>query len=55
MNPATLSDAKHIPEFFYSEFVPKDDAPPFTLLPAYVPPPLPPGAEAAPVAPGAGE
>jgi len=33
------SDAKHIPEYFYREFVPKDDAPPFTLLPAFVPPP----------------
>ena len=31
-------DAKHIPEYFYREFVPKDDAPPFTLLPGYVPP-----------------
>jgi penicillin-binding protein 1A len=54
MNPATLSDAKHIPEFFYSEFVPKDDAPPFTLLPAYVPPPTA-GVEAVPQAPGAGD
>jgi penicillin-binding protein 1A len=39
LDPATLSGAKHIPEYFYSEFVPKDDAPPFTLLPAYEPPP----------------
>jgi penicillin-binding protein 1A len=50
MNATTLSDAKHIPEYFYREFVPKDDAPPFTLLPAYVPPPVPEGA-LAPAAP----
>jgi penicillin-binding protein 1A len=53
LNPVTLSDARHIPEYFYSEFVPKDDAPPFTLLPAYVPPPTP--EAAVPVAPGAAE
>ena len=38
MSPAALSEAKHIPEYFYREFVPKDDAPPFTLLPTFVPP-----------------
>jgi penicillin-binding protein 1A len=39
MSPVGLSEARHVPEYFYSEFVPKDDSPPFTLLPAYVPPP----------------
>jgi hypothetical protein len=38
VNPAALSEAKHIPEYFYREFVPKDDSPPFTLLPTFVPP-----------------
>jgi hypothetical protein len=38
MSPAALNEAKHIPEYFYREFVPKDDAPPFTLLPTFVPP-----------------
>jgi penicillin-binding protein 1A len=38
----TQSDVKHIPEYFYREFVPKDDSPPFTLLPGYVPPSEPP-------------
>jgi penicillin-binding protein 1A len=38
ISPAALSDAKHLPEYFYREFVPKDDAPPFTLLPTFVPP-----------------
>jgi penicillin-binding protein 1A len=38
IGPAALSDAKHIPEYFYAEFVPKDDSPPFTLLPTFVPP-----------------
>jgi penicillin-binding protein 1A len=54
INPVTLSDGRHIPEYFYSEFVPKDDAPPFTLLPVYVPPPTP-EAAGAPVTPAAGE
>jgi penicillin-binding protein 1A len=54
MNVATLADAKHIPEYFYSEFVPKDDAPPFTLLPTYVPPPGPEAAATSAPA-GAGE
>jgi penicillin-binding protein 1A len=39
MSPSAFSEAKHIPEYFYREFVPKDDSPPFTLLPAFVPPP----------------
>ena len=39
MSPSALNEAKHIPEYFYREFVPKDDSPPFTLLPAFVPPP----------------
>jgi penicillin-binding protein 1A len=43
IDPATFAEAKHIPEYFYSEFVPKDDAPPFTLLPVYEPPPQAPG------------
>jgi len=38
ISPAALSEAKHIPEYFYREFVPKDDSPPFTLLPTFVPP-----------------
>jgi penicillin-binding protein 1A len=38
MGLGALTEAKHIPEYFYREFVPKDDAPPFTLLPSYVPP-----------------
>jgi penicillin-binding protein 1A len=44
-----LEDFKPVPEYFYSEFVPKDDTPPFPLLPVYVPPadepPLPGAAE----------
>ncbi len=39
MSAASLNEAKHIPEYFYREFVPKDDSPPFTLLPTFVPPP----------------
>ncbi len=39
MSPSALNEAKHIPEYFYREFVPKDDAPPFTLLPTFAPPP----------------
>lgn len=41
MNPPVIGDARHIPEYFYREFVPKDDAPPFALLPTFVPPPDP--------------
>ena len=33
---------KHIPEYFYREFVPKDDVPPFTLLPSFTAPVEPP-------------
>ena len=41
LNPAGLGDLKQIPEYFYREFVPKDDTPPFALLPSFVPPPDP--------------
>jgi penicillin-binding protein 1A len=41
LNPAGLGELKQIPEYFYREFVPKDDTPPFTLLPSFVPPPDP--------------
>jgi penicillin-binding protein 1A len=34
----TLGEIKHVPEYFYREFVPKDDTPPFPLLPVFVPP-----------------
>jgi penicillin-binding protein 1A len=44
-----FEDFKPVPEYFYSEFVPKDDTPPFPLLPVYVTPadepPLPGAAE----------
>ena len=33
-----IEDFKAVPEYFYNEFVPKDDTPPFPLLPIYVPP-----------------
>jgi len=32
-------ETKQLPEYFYSEFVPKDDTPPFPLLPVFEPPP----------------
>jgi len=51
IGPAALSDAKHIPEYFYAEFVPKDDSPPFTLLPTFVPPVAADAAAANPSAP----
>jgi penicillin-binding protein 1A len=38
IDPEMLGEAKQVPEYFYSEFVPKDDSPPFPLLPVYVPP-----------------
>ncbi|MEO8716660.1 MAG: penicillin-binding protein 1A [Burkholderiales bacterium] len=38
LDPAMLGEAKHLPEYFYREFVPKDDTPPFPLLPVFVPP-----------------
>jgi hypothetical protein len=37
--PDSLAELKQVPEYFYSEFVPKDDSPPFPLLPTYEPPP----------------
>jgi penicillin-binding protein 1A len=49
LNPASTDSAKHIPEYFYREFVPKDDVPPFALLPTYVPPPVPDPGEAPPL------
>jgi penicillin-binding protein 1A len=51
ISPGALSEAKHIPEYFYREFVPKDDAPPFTLLPTFVPPPAVDAAAGKPSAP----
>jgi len=43
-----LDEGKHVPEYFYREFVPKDDTPPFPLLPVYVPPPADPAAPSLP-------
>ncbi len=48
----TLDEVKHLPEYFYREFVPKDDTPPFPLLPVFVPPPVAP-VPGAPGMPGA--
>jgi penicillin-binding protein 1A len=39
LEPGALGEAKQLPEYFYSEFVPKDDTPPFPLLPVFEPPP----------------
>jgi penicillin-binding protein 1A len=39
LDPGMQGEAKHLPEYFYREFVPKDDTPPFPLLPVFVPPP----------------
>jgi penicillin-binding protein 1A len=39
LNPGYPGEPKHVSEYFYREFVPKDDAPPFPLLPTFVPPP----------------
>jgi penicillin-binding protein 1A len=56
--PDSLAELKQVPEYFYSEFVPKDDSPPFPLLPTYEPPPesplfpLLPGAPTPPTPPG---
>ncbi|MGH8686986.1 MAG: penicillin-binding protein 1A [Burkholderiales bacterium] len=50
ITPGALGEARHVPEYFYREFVPKDDTPPFPLLPVYVPPPE---APATPESPGA--
>jgi penicillin-binding protein 1A len=36
--PGMEGEAKHLPEYFYREYVPKDDTPPFPLLPVFVPP-----------------
>jgi penicillin-binding protein 1A len=52
LNVETLAEVKHLPEYFYREFVPKDDAPPFPLLPVFVPPPAESAVPAYPVAPG---
>jgi len=58
LDPGMQGEAKHLPEYFYREFVPKDDSPPFPLLPVYVPPseassvPASPGAPGAPLQPG---
>jgi penicillin-binding protein 1A len=38
VDPGMQGEAKQVPEYFYREFVPKDDAPPFPLLPVFVPP-----------------
>jgi penicillin-binding protein 1A len=50
--PGALGEAKRVPEYFYREFVPKDDSPPFPLLPSYVPPPEEPPAPQSPELPG---
>jgi len=39
LSAETLGELKHLPEYFYREFVPKDDMPPFPLLPVFVRPP----------------
>jgi penicillin-binding protein 1A len=51
----TFGDAKHLPEYFYREYVPKDDTPPFPLLPVFVPPPLDAGSSENPGIPGFGQ
>jgi penicillin-binding protein 1A len=53
LDAETLSEVKHLPEYFYREFVPKDDTPPFPLLPVFVPPPEEPAIAVDPGAPGA--
>ena len=53
LNLETLGEAKHLPEYFYREFVPKDDTPPFPLLPVFVPPPEESAITGAPGAAGA--
>jgi penicillin-binding protein 1A len=50
-----FGDAKHLPEYFYREYVPKDDTPPFPLLPVFVPPPLDAGSAEMPGIPGFGQ
>jgi hypothetical protein len=39
LDPGLQVEVKQVPEYFYREFVPKDDTPPFPLLPVFVPPP----------------
>jgi penicillin-binding protein 1A len=39
LEPELGEGAKPVPEYFYSEYVPKDDTPPFPLLPVYETPP----------------
>ena len=51
LNPAGFGETKNIPEYFYREFVPKDDVPPFKLLPTFVPPPSDPSAPASALPP----
>ena len=51
LDPGGFGAAKQLPEYFYSEFVPKDDAPPFPLLPVLEPPPDETLTPEAPVAP----
>ena len=58
LDPSGLGEAKLLPEYFYTEFVPKDDTPPFPLLPVFVPPAdeslttePPPGADPPPATP----
>lgn len=53
LNVETLGEVKHLPEYFYREFVPKDDTPPFPLLPVFVPPPEGSAVPGYPGAPGA--
>jgi penicillin-binding protein 1A len=50
-----FGDAKHLPEYFYREYVPKDDTPPFPLLPVFVPPPLDAESSEVPGIPGFGQ
>jgi penicillin-binding protein 1A len=52
LNVETLGEVKHLPEYFYREFVPQDDTPPFPLLPVFVPPPDEPAIPGAPNAAG---
>ncbi len=50
-----FGDAKHLPEYFYREYVPKDDSPPFPLLPVFVPPPMDGESSEMPGIPGLGQ
>jgi penicillin-binding protein 1A len=51
LEPSALGEFKQVPEYFYSEFVPKDDTPPFPLLPVFEPPAEETMAPEAPLAP----